>query len=818
MATEIGKLVATFEIDTSKFNAGLRAADAGMQSSAKKAQALGTEVSKLDKSTVGLSKSVTQLSQGLNSTLGNRLPGLTSGVSNLASTLTQLEASSAAAGSSVAAAAGPIGIALAAIVAGATAAASAIYELTTSSAEVTGHLKDLAQQTGFSVETLSALGNAAQTSGGSLDTVTSALFIFESKMGEAKDTTSEMGKIFKALNIDTTDNEKALRQALAALQSMTNAEDKATLGKKLFGRSVKDLLGAMKEAGGLDEYLNEQLRRGTLITTDAANRGDKLSDSVIEMGRAFEAAKRIIADVFGPAVTQTVKDVTSALENNQGAVRAWAEDFRLAAHGLDPFISSLRLINQEVQSLSGLGIPAILQFLLKWGTAQGVIFTGLKAIGSDTQPPPMTRQTQTQLMRQMSAFPTGPTTQQLGLGNPFQTRYGVDASVRNLLGGGGGGRGGGGGGGATYNPGQDLKKILDLSTRQIQENLKLEEDDIKRSYDRRELTVASYARAAKRLEDERHQTVTDAYEKEVQDIEIASQKIKNSEQRRNFLTIQFKELEIKKLQEANKHRDNEFRLEKEILSVTRERIVTMDELLKRSTRERVTTMEGLMRFATRERIATPEGQMAHEAAAQVRPRIATDLEAALRQQYQDHLHAINRLAYETTDIIDRAIYDGFEGGIKRGFASLALGILDIIRNVFLVQLQNAIANAFQGLSSGNGGGWGGRILNILTGGLLGGVGGGFSSGAASGLGTIGMGGIGGFSNGGIVPGVDRGYDSVLALLRPGEKVIPRGQSAGTTIINYTIQLPPAPRGGYVSPKSARQQAEMIMGHIKGSQA
>lgn len=254
--------------------------------------------------------------------LGGSSAALQGPLGGVAGRLRSLGALAGEAGGSL----GVVGVAAGALVVATAAAAVGIFKLVSASAEATGKFHDLAQQTGFAVETLSALGNAAETSGGDIGSITNALFLFETKMGDAKDATSEAGKIFKALEIDTTNNERALRQAITALLAMTNAEDRATIGKKLFGRSVKDLLGAIKEAGSLDAFLNQQLKEGTLITTEAARKGDQLSDSIVRLNQKFSAITRHVASEFAPLVSDALSQFSKWLRDNQKELVDTARD------------------------------------------------------------------------------------------------------------------------------------------------------------------------------------------------------------------------------------------------------------------------------------------------------------------------------------------------------------------------------------------------------------------------------------------------------------------------------------------------------------
>jgi hypothetical protein len=242
--------------------------------------------------------------------------------------------------------------------------------------------------------------------------------------------------------------------------------------------------------------------------------------------------------------------------------------------------------------------------------------------------------------------------------------------------------------------------------------------------------------------------------------------------------------------------------------------------------ERLTALQTRPRRATEDIGGITRPRRAEEDIGGVtRPRIATDLERAAREQYQMHLEKMRQLAHDLTSILDRAIYDGFEGGMKRGFQSLALGVLDLLKNVFMKRLEEILANAFSGIGQSRKGGglagFGGSfLLNNLPGLLTGFVGLG-GVGSVGGLGTGISGAIGRASGGPIWPNqlykVHR--DEYIMPTAPGF-VLPKGAGGQQTVINkyYTIQLPPDSRGSYNSPKSRRQVSETLIAALEASRS
>jgi hypothetical protein len=196
-----------------------------------------------------------------------------------------------------------------------------------------------------------------------------------------------------------------------------------------------------------------------------------------------------------------------------------------------------------------------------------------------------------------------------------------------------------------------------------------------------------------------------------------------------------------------------------------------------------------------------------------RSRFATVQEQVMRERLAMLREQMEGLAFDLMGIFDRALYDGIKGGGMRGLQSLTLGFLDMIQQVILGQLKKALAEALGSAASG-----GGIVAKIL--GALVGVGTAAAGGGMGGnSGPVGSG-IGNFAKGGFVPGVDKGFDSVPAMLRPGELVLNKqqqkqiagnrnaGNSTTVNIFNFTVR---EKRSTFRQNRSKRELAEGIAG-------
>lgn len=182
------------------------------------------------------------------------------------------------------------------------AAGYALMSMAKEAFNAAGELFDLSQKTNVSVETLSALKNAGQTSGVEIAGLSTALGILQKNMAAAHDPTSKQAELFKRLKIDIDDTEGALRTSFRALAAMGEGYRQTDAAMQLFGRSGKDVLAIIKETNGdLDGAIAKYKEMGTLISTETAKAADELGDSLTAMGQSAKATALELLTGLAPA-------------------------------------------------------------------------------------------------------------------------------------------------------------------------------------------------------------------------------------------------------------------------------------------------------------------------------------------------------------------------------------------------------------------------------------------------------------------------------------------------------------------------------------
>lgn len=190
---------------------------------------------------------------------------------------------------------------------GALALSTALFSVAKQSLDLGGELFDLSKKVGFSVESLSALRNSGQTAGVELNSISAALGIFDKNLAKAKTGTDENSKSIRALNLDLTNNETALRQAFQALIKMPEGAEQTALAMQLFGRSGKDVLGVLKEMDGdLDKAIAQYREMGTLMDTETARAADQLGDSLTQAGQGALGLGKDLIGTLAPALKVVV--------------------------------------------------------------------------------------------------------------------------------------------------------------------------------------------------------------------------------------------------------------------------------------------------------------------------------------------------------------------------------------------------------------------------------------------------------------------------------------------------------------------------------
>lgn len=621
-------LVAKISLDHSQV-------DRGLSDVQKKALSAERELKKLDATVKGTSTS-----------LRNDLGGALSAVSP------RLGALAGAGGLAGAAAAGLTLIATA--TAGATAG---ILKLAMHAAGIGGDLQDMAQQTNFSVRTLSALKVAASTSGSSLDELTGSLGIFQKNLQQASQGNKELQSAFKALGVTSRDNEEALRQVLTGLSNVKDATAQTALSMGVFGRSGKAMLGVSKEIDGQLEANIQKLQKwGLIVSEEDARAADLFSDELETLQTRLGGVARVMGSETLPAFSAFFQSIEASLDANKTNWKSWGETTAKAILTVETVLSGFAktAMNMGPNFSPLVFLSTIIPNLNK--SADEIVGAYNKLVnpnvGGDFALP--------RSLRSGSGF--GLPTNTRGAGRAAAEPKTVDGWKKAL---------------------EMLQRVND----QMADEVRRFDEEMARVSSSVSTAIIDQAFAIKALEANTPDWLQHAQE---------------------FIRAKTDEGYAWAADTKQIYLNNAARLEQ------------LRVLAQGATRPRTVTafMKG---SGTEDNFLGAFGKGDAAAAGQ---------ELARRtEQY----------AFELTSILDNAIYAGFRDGGSRGIASLGLGLLDMLNNVFFRRMEEGLSM----LLSGSGGGWGVFFKSLIGVGSSA-LGGGFTKGGGLIGGTLGKYADGGF--------------------------------------------------------------------------
>jgi hypothetical protein len=191
-------------------------------------------------------------------------------------------------------------------------------------------LTALSANTRDSVENLSALGSAATSVGGSLQTVEQAsaglsAFLLQASNGsiEAQRDLAELGTTFDALNAMTfTDQVRTLATGLSHMDSEIN---RAATAQRLFGGAAQTLLPILRQgAAGVDRLTSAARENGRVMSTEDAAAAHALTSSWNDL----RGAGMRIWQVIGAALAPVVQRLASSMQLATGSIIGFVNENR----------------------------------------------------------------------------------------------------------------------------------------------------------------------------------------------------------------------------------------------------------------------------------------------------------------------------------------------------------------------------------------------------------------------------------------------------------------------------------------------------------
>lgn len=187
------------------------------------------------------------------------------------------------------------------------------------------------QRTGVTSETLSGLKLAAESVGGSLDSVTMGLRKLATDAESAATGNKKMNELFDRLGVSAVDASGHVKdmnvllpQVADALSHVQNNTDLAADAQALFGKGGAALIPIFKDgAAGLTAYSDKATALGVSVTDSQAAQSRAFSVAQEDAEKAISGIVMAIGQQFLPALTDLADNVTEHLKG----IRQWVTDY-----------------------------------------------------------------------------------------------------------------------------------------------------------------------------------------------------------------------------------------------------------------------------------------------------------------------------------------------------------------------------------------------------------------------------------------------------------------------------------------------------------
>jgi hypothetical protein len=160
----------------------------------------------------------------------------------------------------------------------------------------------LSQQTGISVESLSALKFVAGQTGTTLDALSGAVFKMEANLGAGTKKTADAvaGLGLSLSELRKSNPADAFATIFDRLNDIPNASQRAAAGVAIFGKGFKDIAQLARE--DLGALLKKAQELGVVMSTETAVAADRFNDALAQISASAEGLKLKIGSAVLPGL------------------------------------------------------------------------------------------------------------------------------------------------------------------------------------------------------------------------------------------------------------------------------------------------------------------------------------------------------------------------------------------------------------------------------------------------------------------------------------------------------------------------------------
>jgi hypothetical protein len=211
--------------------------------------------------------------------------------------------------------------------------AKAIVEFAQESADLVNDINDLSNRSAIATDSIKGLQFALRASGQDAGQATQILSKFPAVLSQAQVEGSRTAEAFAALGIQLTDAQGNLRSAndifletTSSLQAIGNQTERATKAVDIFGRSGAQLLQALGQTQGLEQFVRLADKFGVRTGPKASDAAADFQATIAALDTALDGLKSTFIEAFGADISRLLLDFAEQIAFVQRVLVLFSDD------------------------------------------------------------------------------------------------------------------------------------------------------------------------------------------------------------------------------------------------------------------------------------------------------------------------------------------------------------------------------------------------------------------------------------------------------------------------------------------------------------
>jgi hypothetical protein len=253
-----------------------------------------------------------------------------------------------------------------------------VVEFGRSIADQAEKVNRLSQSLGASTQSIQTIGFAASLTGGSLDTVSTALEKLERSSVQAQSGNAQMAEAFRAIGVSVTDANGKLKSAdqlftevAQHLSQFADGPTKTAVAMQLMGRGAAEQIPFLNQLGSNIDALREQAEALGVVLSDKDQQSlNQFNESLHLLGQTSQGIGNVFMSELAPALTNIATRLQIFLAS--GDAKNWAKTFADAIKSVIDWFDRMRIDFDTI-------VDALIEAFARWSAGVDIAILNVKS-------------------------------------------------------------------------------------------------------------------------------------------------------------------------------------------------------------------------------------------------------------------------------------------------------------------------------------------------------------------------------------------------------------------------------------------------------